>query len=99
MKTITVGNKCSIDYEGSKVVFNPDSGVMKSSYSYYRFDKSDFKGVDLDNLERPFELQAECVLASNETYEPDDPYSAKPVGGFSNKNWNCKLVKLVKNSE
>lgn len=46
-KTITVGNKCSIDYEANKVVFNPDSGVMKASYSYYSFPKSDFSGVDL----------------------------------------------------
>lgn len=96
--TIRVGHTCSIDYEGDKVVFNPDSAVMKSSYSYYRFDKSDFKGVDLNNLEKPFEIEARCQLTSSGKSVPNDPYMAQPIGGFDNAHYDCKLVELKKNA-
>ena len=46
-KTIRVGHTCSINHEGDRIVFNPDSAVMKATYNYYSFDKNDFKGVDL----------------------------------------------------
>lgn len=94
VKTIHVGSKCSIDYKGNKIVFNPDSGVMKATYSYYSFDKGDFKGVDLENMKRPFKIEAECKLVDQSTSHSDDPYSAQPVGGFGNKNYSCKLIQI-----
>lgn len=95
-RTITVGHTCSIDFQGDKIVFNPDSAVMKATYTYYSFDKDDFKGVDLENLERPFEIEARCEKGSSGKYSPDDPYSAQPEGGFGKKEYNCKLLNLIK---
>ena len=67
--TIRVGHTCSIDYEGDKVVFNPDSAVMKSSYSYYRFDKSDFKiEVHNDMLTISSEKQTEKESEESDRY-------------------------------
>jgi hypothetical protein len=76
------------------VVYTPDSGVQKPSYTHYRFKYADYTGaVGEANLKKDAELEVDCVPGTEKGGSPPDPNAPAPVGGIQNKYLDCKILK------
>ncbi|MCB1179195.1 MAG: hypothetical protein KDK36_16555 [Leptospiraceae bacterium] len=82
--------------ENGKILFEPDRHIRRASYKTYIFDKKDFtdKIGEIDSLTKTINVQVESKLEKKENYDPEE--GQKPIGGFNNKTYSVKIIKVMK---
>lgn len=90
------GRDVDADKGKNLVQWNPDQSVQKASYSHYRFKYAEYvAAVGEANLKSDVELEAECTEAIEAKSKPGDPTSPAPVGGFTHRTYDCKVVRAT----
>lgn len=85
-----------VDKAKDLVEWTPDRGVQKASYSHYRFKYAEWvAAVGEANLKSDVDVEAECAEAIEKTSKPADPNLPTPSGGFTNRTYECKVVRAT----
>ncbi len=81
--------------DGGIVWFEPDSGVMRSSYTRYAFDQAEFeKIVGSSKPEADLTAIIEITKTEQKNSKPSDPNSPSPDGGFDITIHHAKILRL-----
>ncbi len=90
------GREVDVDKAKGTVVWNPDQGVQKASYKHYRFKYDEYvKAVGAANLAKDADVEATCAEAIEKTDKPSDPNLPSPSGGFTNRTYDCTVVRAT----
>jgi len=81
--------------DGDVVWFEPGSGVQRTHYIRYAFDKADFeKIVGSAKPDSDFFLVVSITKTEEKNHTPTDPSSPSPDGGFQITIHHAKVLRL-----
>ena len=81
--------------DGALVWYEPDTGVMKASYTRYAFDKAEFETVvGSATPDKDITAIIQITKTEQKNTRPADPKAPSPDGGFELTIHHAKILRL-----
>ncbi|HCL57619.1 MAG TPA: hypothetical protein DHW82_11510 [Spirochaetia bacterium] len=78
------------------IIYSPDSQVKSAVYSYYYFNQKEFlKKMGNPETIKDSRILVEITQIQSRKYEPEDPNSQSPEGGYTINEIYCRILKVM----